>query len=154
MNPPTPTRPAAASAWLSRCLLAGLAMLAATAAHAQTEPKAGCASIEVQQVRPQQGSLLVAAYADAESFGKQPLVQIKMAAGDAVMRFELCGLKGDSVALTLYQDLDNDGKMGRNMVGLPTEPWGGSGSPGAFGPSWEACRVPLDGKTIVVKMSS
>ena len=33
-------------------------------------------------------------------------------------------------ALALFQDLDSDGRMGRNVLGIPTEPWGASGSPG------------------------
>ena len=125
--------------------------LAGTAAQAQS---AGCVTVEVQNVRPQQGQLMAAAYADAETFGKKPLAQIKVPAGEAVTRFEFCGLNGDSVAITMYQDLDGDGKMGRNLLGMPTEPWGSSGTPGAFGPSWETGRVALDGKVVVVKLSS
>jgi uncharacterized protein (DUF2141 family) len=139
-----------------KCLsLFALAVLASfglgSAALAQT---AGCITVEVQNVRPQQGQLMAAAYVDAVSFGKTPVAQIKVPAGDALTRFELCGITGDSVAITMYQDLDGDGKMGRNLVGMPTEPWGGSGTPGMFGPSWETGKVVLDGKPVVVKLSS
>jgi uncharacterized protein (DUF2141 family) len=120
-------------------------------AQAQT---AGCAEVEVHNVRPQQGHLMLAAYLDADSFNKKPVASLRMPAGGAVMRFQVCGLSGDAVALTLYQDLDSDNKMGRNLLGIPTEPWGASGTPGAMGPTWASGRVPLDGKAIVVKMSS
>ena len=113
----------------------------------------GCASVEVQNVRPAQGRLMVAAYLDAETFGKAAASQLALAAGEATMRFDLCGLSGESVALTLYQDLNSDGKMNANLVGMPTEPWGASGHPGMMGPKWEATKVPLDGKPIVVQMS-
>ena len=140
---------------LLRAALSGLALLAFSAlACAQT---AGCIAVEVQNVRPQQGTLMVAAYADAESFGKKPLAQMKVPAGEATTRFELCGItlgKGESLALTMYQDLDNDGKMGRNLLGMPTEPWGSSGTPGAFGPSWETGKVMLDGSAVVVRLSA
>lgn len=132
-------------------------LAAAAAAQAQTPAPApaptGCVQVEVQNVRPQQGQLMVAAYLDAESFGKKPAAQMRLAAGEAVTRFQLCGLSGSTVALTMYQDLDSDGKMNKNIVGLPTEPWGASGSPGSFGPSWETGRVALDGKPIVVKLT-
>ena len=121
-------------------------------AHAQTN--SGCAQVEVQNVRAQQGHLMLAAYGDADSYNKKPLATLRLPAGEAVMRFELCGLSGEAVALALFQDQDGDGKMGRNLIGIPTEPWGGSGTPGAFGPSWDGARVPLDGKTIVVKLST
>jgi uncharacterized protein (DUF2141 family) len=108
-------------------------------------------------VRPQQGQLMVAAYADAESFGKKAVTSLRVAAGDAVTSFQLFGLGGlslgSNVALTMFQDLDSDGKMNKNLLGMPTEPWGSSGTPGVFGPSWETGRVALDGKTIVVKLS-
>ena len=130
------------------------AALLATAAPAQAQDD--CATVEVQNVRPQQGQLMVVAYGSAESYRKKPVARLRLPAGDAAtLRFQLCGLAGSTeVALTLFQDLDSDGRMGANIVGMPTEPWGSSGSPGTFGPSWETGRVKLDGSVIVVRMSS
>lgn len=130
-----------------------LLLAAAGPAFAQTSPP-GCATVEVHPVRPRQGHLMVAAYGSAESFGKQPLAALRLPAGEDRMTFQLCGLTGASVALTLYQDLDSDGQMARNLMGIPTEPWGSSGTAGPLGPSWRGGAVPLDGKVIVVKMSS
>jgi uncharacterized protein (DUF2141 family) len=125
-------------------------LLAATARAAAPN---GCVQVDVHNVRPQQGQLMVAAYGDADSFGKKPMVQLRLPAGDALTRFQLCGLSGEVVALTLFQDLDGDGKMNKNLLGVPTEPWGSSGTPGSFGPSWDTGRVPLDGQPIVVKLT-
>ena len=124
-----------------------------TAPALTTAPTPGCATVEIQNVRPQQGTLMVAAYGSADSYGKQPLVRMRVPAGDASMSVQLCGLSGSEVALMLFQDLDGDGKMGRNMVGMPTEPWGSSGSPGMFGPQWDTGKVALNGSAIAVKMS-
>lgn len=129
-------------------LLSGSLALLAGAAQAQV-----CVTVEVQNVRPQQGQLMLAAYSDAETFGKKPVQALRVAAGDATMNVQVCGLVGNSVAFTLFQDLDSDGKMGKNALGMPTEPWGSSGTPGMFGPSWETGKVVLDGKAIVVHMS-
>lgn len=126
-----------------------LAVALSGVAHAQTS----CADIVVENVRPQQGQLLVAAYGSAQSFGKTALAQHRVAAGEARTSFKLCNLSGGEIALTLFQDLDNDGKMARNMLGVPSEPWGASGSPGTFGPSWDSAKVALDGKPIVIKLS-
>lgn len=116
-------------------------------------PAAGCATVEIQNVRPQQGMLMVAAYGSADGYGKKPLVQLRVPAGDATMNVQLCGLSGTEVALMLFQDLDGDGKMGRNLMGMPTEPWGSSGNPGMFGPKWDTGKVALNGSAIAVKMS-
>lgn len=112
-----------------------------------------CATVEVENVRPQQGQLLLAAYGSAEDFGKKPLAALRLPAGESRMRFEFCGLSGDVVALTLFQDIDNDGKMAKNVLGVPTEPWGASGAPGVFGPSWDSGKVALDGRAIVVRLT-
>ena len=126
------------------------------AAAFATIPPAGaqhCVTVEVHNVRPQQGQLMVAAYTDAESFGKQAVLSKRVPAGEAVTPLQLCGVTGELVALTLFQDLDSDGKMGRNLLGMPSEPWGNSGKPGSFGPSWETAKVALDGSVIVVRLS-
>ena len=133
---------------LAFALAAAAAVPAVAPAYAQ-----GCVGVEVQNVRPQQGQLMVAAYGDAESYGKTPMARARVPAGEATTRFELCGLSGNAVALSLFQDLDGDGKMGRNLMGMPVEPWGSSGTPGSFGPSWETGKVALDGSPIVVKLS-
>jgi uncharacterized protein (DUF2141 family) len=129
-------------------VLCAAAITASPAAMAQT-----CAAVEVHNVRPQQGKLMLAAYGNGESFNKKPMAQIVVPAGDAVTKLEFCGLSGAEVAIVMFQDIDNDGKMGKNMVGMPTEPWGSSGKPGTFGPTWETGKVALDGKPIVVKLS-
>lgn len=130
------------------------AALPSTAPEAAASAPAGpCATVEVENVRPGQGQLLVAAYASAETFGKRPLMAMRVPAGEARMSVQLCGLSGSEVALMLFQDLDGDGKMGRNLVGMPTEPWGSSGAPGMFGPQWATAKVALDGRPIAVAMS-
>ena len=130
-----------------RCSIAALALLCG-AAQAQD-----CVTVEVHHVRAQQGQLMLAFYADAGSFGKKPVHAMRVPAGDTTMRIEVCGLKAPEVALMAFQDLDGDGKMNRNPLGIPSEPWGSSGTPGTFGPSWETGKVALDGKPIVVRMS-
>ena len=155
MRPQHPTNRIRAAAFITSLVVA--VGTGATAASADTAPvqaaASSCAQVEMHNVRPQLGSVLVAAFTSADTFGKTPAAQIRLPAGDAVMRFEICGITGESVALTAFQDLDSDGKMGRNLIGIPSEPWGASGTPGAFGPSWETGRVALDGKAIVVKLS-
>ena len=128
-------------------------LLLALASAAFTARAEACIDVVVDNVRPQQGFLMVAAFGSAQSFGKTPMAQLRLPAGDAQMRFQFCNLAGSEVALTLFQDLDGDGKMGRNLLGVPSEPWGTSGTPGTFGPSWDTARVALDGKPVSVKLS-
>jgi uncharacterized protein (DUF2141 family) len=114
-----------------------------------------CVNVEVQNLRPVPGMLMVAAYADAANFSKSPVAATQMKTGaETTMTFPLCGVSGDRIALTLYQDLNGNGKLDSNVMGIPTEPWGASGKPAAMSaPTWDTTAVPLDGTTIVVRLS-
>jgi uncharacterized protein (DUF2141 family) len=138
---------------LSLCTAAVALLSFSLMAQAQTRTP-GCALVEVQNLRPGQGALMVAAYGDAATFQKTPSTAIQLEAKAETMQVQVCGLGEGAVALTLFQDLNNNGKLDRNPFGIPNEPWGASGKTSAFSaPTWESAQVPLDGSTIVIKMT-
>jgi uncharacterized protein (DUF2141 family) len=125
------------------------ALLAAGAAHAQN-----CLRVEVHHVRPQQGMLMVAAYAEAENYNKKPLALMQLRPDKDKLQFEVCGATGPALALSLFQDLNGNGKLDTNVIGIPSEPWGASGKPSNFeAPRWDTTQVPIDGQPVVVKLS-
>lgn len=137
---------------LTACTTALALASSATVAHAQAP--GGCAKVEVQNLRTGQGPLMVAAYTDAASFRKTAASQLQMAVTGETMTIRVCGLAGDTVALTLFQDLNGNGKVDTNLLGMPTEPWGASGKPTPMmGPTWDTAQLPLATETIVVKLS-
>ena len=158
--PAAPAAPAASAATATsspNVVTEAAAAVAATpgvpAAAPAAVPAIGCVSVDVHNVRPQQGQLFLAAYGSAETYSKKPVASARVPAGNTITRVQLCGLLGNELAVTLYQDVDGDGKMGKNMLGLPTEPWGSTGKPGMFGPSWETGKVTLDGSPVVAQLS-
>jgi uncharacterized protein (DUF2141 family) len=120
---------------------------------APAAPATRCIDVDVHNVRPQQGQLFLAAYGTADSYNKKPMAVARVPAVDAITPVQLCGISGNELAITLYQDIDGDGKMGKNMMGLPTEPWGSTGKPGMFGPSWETGKLMLDGSPVIARLS-
>ena len=113
-----------------------------------------CAKVEVQNLRPGQGMLMLAAYSDAASFRKTAAAALQLPVSAETMLVQVCNLSGSVVGLTLFQDLNGNGKLDSNPFGMPTEPWGASGKTSAMSaPTWETAQVPLDGSTIVVKLS-
>ena len=127
--------------------------LASFATLTRAEAPGGCAKVEVQNLRTGQGPLMVAAYADAATFRKAATSQLQVNVTGETMTIQLCGLTGDAVALTLYQDLNSNAKMDANPIGMPTEPWGASGKSAPMtGPTWDTAQVPLGAETIVVKL--
>lgn len=129
------------------------AVLSALAVVASPARAATCVNVEVQNLRAG-GTLMVAAYADAETFGKSPVAALQMKVDGESMRFPVCGPQGDHVALTLYQDMNGNGQLDKNVLGIPSEPWGTSGRPAAMSaPTWATTVVPIDASTIVVRLS-
>lgn len=125
-----------------------LAALATAAAQAQD-----CVTIEVHNVRPQQGMLMVAAYGEAENFNKKPLSLQQVRPESDKVRVAVCGASGPAIAVSLFQDINGNGKLDTNVLGIPNEPWGASGKPSAFeAPSWKTTNVAVDGQPVVVKL--
>jgi uncharacterized protein (DUF2141 family) len=114
-----------------------------------------CTAVEVQNVRPAQGLLMVAVYADEAEFRRLPVMSISQRAGEQeTMRFAVCGLEGREVAFSLFQDVNNNRKLDTNMVGMPSEPWGASGTlPGFSAPTWESSKVRLQGTPLTIALS-
>jgi len=128
--------------------------LASFATLTRAEAPGGCAKVEVQNLRTGQGPLMVAAYTDAASFRKAATSQMQVNVTSETMTIQVCGLTGEVVALTLFQDLNGNGKLDANPFGMPTEPWGASGKSSPMtGPTWDTAQVPLGAETIVVKLS-
>ena len=123
-----------------------------TASMAQT-----CAPVEVRNVRPAQGSLMVVAYTSEADFNKKPATAMQLKPTEETLSFSLCVPgSASSLALMMFQDLNDNGKMDSSVLGMPIEPWGSSGKPNPFGPpSWAgaAVSVPADSKPVVVILS-
>lgn len=135
--------------YLTLCIAAVALLSFVAQTHAQ-----GCAQVEIQNLRPAQGTLMLAAYSDAASFRKTAVTSMQMQPTAETMQIQVCGLVGDAAAFTLFQDLNNNGQLDSNPFGMPIEPWGASGKPSAFAaPTWETAQVALDGSTIVVKLT-
>jgi uncharacterized protein (DUF2141 family) len=131
-------------------VLAKSLLFAATVAQAQT-----CTPVEVHNVRAGEGRLMLVGYDSATDFSSKTLsAAVQLRADAELLSLQICGLKGPVVALSAFQDLNSNGKLDTNAMGMPGEPWGASGKPSNFGPpTWEATQVPLDGKPIVIKLS-
>ncbi len=112
----------------------------------------GCAAVEVQNLRPGQGPLMIAAYTDEASFGKTAASQQQVAVTGPTMQVQVCGLAGPSVAIMLFQDLNANGRLDKNPFGMPTEPWGASGKPAPMGPSWDSAQVPYGTAPIRIEL--
>ncbi len=111
-------------------------------------------TVEIQNVTSNAGPVMVAVYDKAEDFPapqKGLTGQAVEAHGDsAVATFH--GLAAGRYAVAVYQDLNRNGKLDKNFLGLPTEPFGFSkDARGSLGPpSFDAAAVDIPATAKVV----
>ena len=120
------------------------ALLMLTAAGAD----AGELRATIQNVKPQQGKLWVALYDSADAYKADRRFAGQMVDASAPeLTVIFTGLAPGRYGLSAYQDANGDEKLGTNMLGMPTEPYGFSraAKAGAFGPpEFEALAVAVD----------
>ena len=110
--------------------------------------EASCATLNVTGLKPNEGTLMIAVYASADTFFKRPAWATSQKVSAASMRIPVCNLDADEIAVTAFQDMNGNQKLDSNPVGVPTEPIGMSGTPSTFGaPTWAGSKVAFKGVT-------
>jgi uncharacterized protein (DUF2141 family) len=139
---------------------AAAAFLIATNAHhtpasAQNDAKTAsegpaCAQLEVAGLKPGVGKLMVAAYASADQFFKQPAWVNMVDLPTATTTLSVCGFADKELAFTAFQDLNGNGKLDTNAFGIPSEPYGASGKPPKFSaPTFADTKVTLQAGSVI-----
>lgn len=134
------------------------ALIATTALATAGAASANDLTIEIQGVTDAKGSVYVALYDKSDNWMKRAVkAQGALATtGKTVIVFK--DLPEGEYAFSAFHDIDGDKKMGRNAMGMPTEPWGFSkDAMGMFGPpSFDDAKVkvPAGGTTTVMTLKS
>ena len=115
---PQPPRPR--TTWITG--MAALALLAAAPAAL-----ASVLEVTVQQLLPQRGELLLVLFDRAEGWPDKPgasLPSRRVKVEGEAMTLKLEGLAPGRWAVMVLQDLNGNGRVDTNFVGLPKEPYG------------------------------
>ncbi|WP_375283399.1 DUF2141 domain-containing protein [Marinicauda pacifica] len=127
---------------LTNILGAAALALVATAVAAEADPSENpVLTLRVDQIEQAQGRLMIAVFSDGESWsGGQPAFTASAAVEGSEVELELGAVPAGEYGVKLYHDVDGDGELDTNLVGIPTEPFAFSNSAmGSFGPpAWEA----------------
>ncbi|MHA4871477.1 DUF2141 domain-containing protein [Duganella sp. PWIR1] len=131
-------------------------LLAAVLAAAALPAFAADLTINVAGVSGADGQIMVAVYNSAETFPSKPVRGLAVPARDGAVQVKLSGLPAGDYAFAIYHDANNNGKLDRNPVGMPTEDYAFSnnavGKRGA--PRFEDARIalPADGASTSVNL--
>ena len=114
--------------------------------------------VEITNLKSSKGKLLIGIYKPGKKFTDGEPVASKIievnSKGNQVTTFDL---EPGRYALALYHDINGNGEMDKNFVGIPKEPYGFSKDfrPKFSAPSFEDCAfdLPAAGKSISVKLT-
>lgn len=113
-------------------------------------------TIRVEGVANAQGELKVAVFNSADTFLTKPLRGAAAPAQAGTVELTVSDLPAGDYALAVYHDENNNGKMDRNAMGMPTEDYAFSnnamGKRGA--PRYEDARIvlPAAGATATINL--
>jgi uncharacterized protein (DUF2141 family) len=123
-----------------RTLLATFLCLSSTGLAAAAD-----LSVHISDLKTADGKVMVAVYASAADFLKSPLLAATAAADPAGKTIVLRDLPAGEYAVAVYHDANGNGKMDKNMMGIPTEDYAFSNNAiGNFGPpTFDSAKITL-----------
>lgn len=110
----------------AKILIASLAFaILAVAPAARAQQALGDLTLTFPALSAKSGMVMIAVYDSQEGWAAGKAARFAMAsAADAEPTARIPGLPPGTYAVRAFQDVDGDGKMGKNPFGLPTEPYG------------------------------
>lgn len=104
---------------------------------------AGDLTLRVDKVQAGTGTIMVSLYDSAASYFKRPARVAQVPASPGAVTVVIPDLAPGDYAITVYQDVNGNGQLERNLFGIPTEPFGfGNDAQGEMGPpSFDATKV-------------
>jgi uncharacterized protein (DUF2141 family) len=122
--------------WRSFVFLPAVTVLAALAPQAASADPAAqpAATVIITNIRTPQGQILAALY-DEAGWGRTSVAVASAPVTGSTATLRLAAPAAGRYGVRLFHDVDGDGKLGANMFGIPTEPFGFSNdAPAQFGP--------------------
>ena len=139
--------------FLKTCVVSAVMSLATFATFATTAHAAEL-TIEVSNITELKGQVMVALYANGETWlGKAAHGSGAAATAEKVL-VKFADVPAGTYAAAVFQDVNGNGKMDSNVMGIPTEPFGFSNNAaGRFGPpKFEAAKFLMADTATSIKL--
>lgn len=112
--------------------------------------------LEINNIEPLEGHVLVALYNSASAFNGDggPVASMRVPAKADTLKQTFSDLEDGVYAIKMYHDENDNGELDSNFLGIPSEGYGFSNNPNVFGPaSFEDAQFEVTQTTSVsVKM--
>jgi uncharacterized protein (DUF2141 family) len=128
---------------------------------AQPSAPADAASLRIEfaNLRKAKGSLRVAVYNSQASYmdtGKACHLQVLRVTSVGTLVMDIKDLPAGSYAVSCFHDLNDNGELDTNLLGIPSEPYGASNNarPKFRAPNWAETRfdLPSAGRSLTIKL--
>ena len=107
-------------------------------------------TVSVDGISKTEGSIMAALFDSSGTFlGKDAYAAMRVEVKGTAVSFTYKGLPSGEYAIALFQDIDGDGQLAKNMLGIPVEPYGFSNNaPVRFGPpKWDTAKFTVSVST-------
>lgn len=83
-------------------------------------------TINISGIKEQKGSIQLGLYDNDENFPKENLefITVRFDADSAMVTYVIPDLPHGDYAIAFYHDINDNGKINKNWLGIPTEPYG------------------------------
>jgi uncharacterized protein (DUF2141 family) len=109
--------------------------------------------IKIDKLILHTGKIMIAVYSNEHDFLTKPILKKKVSLEELKHDIVFTNLKVGDYAVTLFQDLDGDGKLNK-IFSVPTEPYGLSNNPDGF-PAWRETKFKINqNKTITITLKN
>ena len=111
-------------------------------------------NVDVHNVQKGKGAVVLNVYDKKENFLKRACFTKVQKVNQETMKFQI-DLPRGTYAITVYQDLDNNGKLNSNWLGMPKEPVGNSTNfmPDGGAPTFQDCSVYILNNDATIKIN-
>jgi uncharacterized protein (DUF2141 family) len=125
-----------------KTLIAFVLSLLLTVSVQAESGQVGELTLVVKNVVPSQGEVRIALFDSKKTYTKTPVHAAVVKVKNGAAEWSVNELKPGEFAIALYHDANGDGKMNKNIIGLPKEDYGFSNNAsGKFGPpSWRKAK--------------
>ncbi len=109
-------------------------------------------TLKMESLKPQKSVIFVAVFDNSDTFlDKNRFKSFKIESSGETSVSKVISLPQGTYAMAVFQDLNENEKLDKNFIGIPTEPYSFSnGAAGRFGPpSWEEARVIINKETVL-----
>lgn len=112
-------------------------------------------TVQIDDVKSSEGFLSIAVYNSADTFLKKPLTGVRTQAVKEGKSIVVKDLPAGEYALVVFHDVNQNGKMDKNMMGIPTEDYAFSNNAmGTMGPpSFDAAKFQITDAGASTKVS-